>query len=356
MKIFVLASLVAAAAALPQIKNVGRTISVSGSDVKFTIEDGVHTVSSLKSDVQGLTDKLAERLAHMTAVDEGLSNKVAALREDTNSLMDSVANNFENFKTESTITHNQMVKSFADGIANLKAQTTNMRNGLKSDYDNKFNQFSNGVDALNSKVDTKISEVESRADNKFSSSAADYNNKITASKAKITAATIKADKLNKDLLTKKDKAAIVWIGGSKGHMYSGWRTMPFDRTDIDASGSHFEIKSNYFLIKKPGIYRLCLWTIQHGTGGHRYIVRINGNNMMNNGHNEGGDRYPGRCCSYRNFWEDIHIDQTWHFKANERVEVRIYSPQYGMHGGSNRNSYNRLSFTWIGSNAISLKM
>jgi len=329
---------------------------VSGSDVVFNVEDGTHSVSSLNAGLAGLTDKLAERLEHMTAIDDALKGKIAGLKEDTEALVDNVATNFANFKEESTRVHNDMVTAFAKGIQALGTQTSNIRAGMKSDYNNKFTQFSNGVDALRKRVDTKIGEVNGRANNKFSSSASDYNNKVNAAKSRIAAATVNANKLNKDLLTKRDMAQVVWIGGSKGHMYSGWRTMNFDRTDIDASGSHFEIKSNYFLIKKAGIYRLCLWTIQHGTGGHRYIVRINNRNMMNNGHNEGGDRYPGRCCSYRNFWEDIHIDQTWHFKANEKIEIRISSPQYGMHGGSNRNTYNRVSLTWVGSNSISLKM
>jgi len=359
MKFFSLvsfAALIAIAVAAPGIKNAGRTIEVGGKDVVFNVEDGTHSVTTLNEGVKGLSTKLAEKLEIMTAIDDGLKARVAGLREDTDNLKDSVATNFANFKAESTATHESMVKAFAEGLDSLKTQTTNLRETMKADYGNKFTQFDNSVKALSSKVTEKLGGVESRANNKATAATNDYNSKISAATSRIGTATVRADKIVQDLKTKRDGHQIVWIGGMRGHMYSGWRIMNFDRTDLDAKGAHFEVKGNYFLVKKAGIYRLCLWTIQHGIGGFRYMVRINGNQMMNTGHREGGDAWRGRGPSWRNYWEDMHIDQTWHFKANERVDVRMYSPQYSLHGGTNRHSYNRISFTFLGENSVSLRM
>merc|ERR1712166_744236 len=98
----------------------------------------------------------------------------------------------------------------------------------------------------------------------------------------------------------------------------GWRTMEFNRVELDAKAAHFEVHNSYFKVKHAGIYRICLWTIHYGLGGIRYMVRINGANMMSEGHSEGGDRYGGRRGWWRWYWEDTHIDQTGTSRSTRR--------------------------------------
>jgi len=356
MKFLAVACFVAAAQGA-KIRNEGRVLRVSGRDVVFfPNQDKQTTVSDLSDGIAGLSTKLEEKLAIMSAVDEGLNNKVGALREDTDALMDAVRTDFATFKAESLATQAAMTAAFGEGLRVLGEQTENARNAMGSDYTNKFEQFDGKIAALTAKIDTKVNDLNKRIDNKFAAGAADYNSKIGQAVSKIATTTAKANKVKTDIAGKKDGARVVWIGGSRGHMYSGWRQMNFDRVDLDNSGEHFDVKSNYFLIKKAGIYRLCLWGIQHGIGGYRHVVRINGNNMMGEGHKEQGDRYPGRCCSYRNYWEDMHIDQTWHFKQNEKISFHGTAPEYTMHGGTGKSAQNRISFTWIGTNTVGLKM
>lgn len=310
----------------------------------------------LREEVEAIGVSLTAMLEQLTLADEVLSESVSALKADTTQLLVDVNVGMKDFEKESDARAAALKLSFESGLAEVTAAHTAGINSMMAEYNQKMASATTNMNTVNDKWDTESVKLENRVNGKLAQMQKDYVSKVASVSAGSAAVKVKGDASKKTLATKRDAQQIIWIGGMKSHMYSGWRTMEFNRVELDAKGSHFEVHNTYFKVKVAGIYRLNLWTIQYGRGGSRYMVRINGGNMMNSGHQELGERYVNGRNWWRWFWEDMHIDQTWYFKANERVEVRSYSPSYSLHGGSNRQSYNRITFHFLGETSASLRV
>lgn len=322
----------------------------------FNLDTYKTSISAIAQGFGNFDLTLSEALESMNAKDTELSASIDDLQDNIEDLMETVNVEFESFKTATVAAQNTLQAAFDTGIGNLQTQAESTGATMRGDYNTKFADLNAKLGALSKVVDAKTAELDGKVNAKFQEYQNDYNAKINAANGVTAAVDKELDATKASFSAKADEKAIMWIGGMRGHMYSGWRTMEFNRVELDAKASHFEVHNTYFKVKHAGLYRLCLWTIHNGRGGMRYMLRINGRDMMAHAHSEGGDRYGGRRNWWRTYWEDRHIDQTWHFKANERVDIRMYSPSYSLHGDSSRNAHNRVSFTFLGENKISLKM
>jgi len=340
----------------PAAFNVGGETHIRGQDVVFNLDSYKTSISAIAQGFSTFDITLSEALEAMEETDVELGSSIDTLRIETDALMKSVNVDFEAFKVKTVAAQNTLQAAFDSGVSKLATSAGTTGQSMKSSYNAKFADLNAKLSALSKVVDTKVSALDGVVNSKFSEYQSDYNNKINAANAVTAGVVTEMAATTKSFKTKQDEKAILWIGGMRGHMYSGWRTMEFNRVELDAKAAHFEVHNSYFKVKHAGIYRICLWTIHYGLGGIRYMVRINGSNMMSEGHSEGGDRYGGRRGWWRWYWEDTHIDQTWHFKVNEKVEIRMYSPSYSLHGDSSRNAHNRVSFTFVGENKENLRM
>jgi hypothetical protein len=353
----------------PAAFNEGGETHLRGQDIVFNLDSHKTTITAITDGFAAFDGELAEALESMTATDEDLTTSIDTLRDETDALKISVNVDFEKFKVDTIAAQNTLQAAFDSGVSSLRAQSIAAGDQMKTDYNAKFATLNSKLSDLSKEVDSKVANLENTVNGQIQNYQNDYNNKINAANAQTATTEGKMTTTTNNFNKYASSTAITWIGGMRGHMYSGWRTMSFDRIELDASGKYFTRHGNYFQIQIAGIYRLSLWGMQYGYGGKRYMVRINGRNMMNEGHNEGQDRigrYHRRWWWHRDgsargwwrrYWHDFHIDQTWHFNAGEKIEIRVYSPQYGMHGGTSRaNTHNRISFTFLGHNSVKLKM
>lgn len=331
-------------------------VELNGQDIVFKLDEHLTSVSAITDGFETFDAELSEALESMEAIDRELSADIDDLREQTDALMKSVNVDFLAFKASSIAAQNTLQAAFDEGVSALQTSTETTATAMRTDYNAKFGQMNDALDAIEADVDSKVSALEAATNTKFQTYVDDYNKQIAGVNTQTDASVTKLNKLTSDLSKKGDEKAILWIGGMRGHMYSGWRTMEFNRVELDASSNYFDIHNSYFQVKIPGIYRICFWAICHSNHNIRYMIRINGNNLHGENHFEGGDRYGGRRHWWRTHWEDVHLDHTWHFKANERVEIRMYSHDYALHGGSNRQAPNRVTFTYLGPNSVGLRM
>jgi len=344
--------------AKPSVKSLNSQFVFTAADVAFNLDDASSstTVLKLREEVEQIGVDLAELLDTLAAADDEITKSVGELQVTTKKLIVDVNTGMADFEKLSDARIAELKKSFEDGMDDVASAHEDGIAAMVNDINSKTISATTNMNTVNDKWEKDSKALEANINGKLATMQKDYVAKVAQVGSMSAAVKVKGDASKKALSLKKDAQQIIWIGGMRSHMYSGWRTMEFNRVELDAKGGHFSVHNSYFQVKKPGIYRLNLWTIQYGRGGSRYMVRINGGNMMNEGHQELAERYVNGRNWWRWFWEDMHIDQTWYFKANEKVEIRSYSPNYSLHGGSSRNSYNRVTFHFLGETKASLRV
>jgi hypothetical protein len=360
-------SILLAAASLTQspvpkasVKAENSQFVFTGADVAFKLDDAgaSTTVLQLKEQVDKIGNDLAAMLDDLTASDEELVASIAGLRKDTDQLLIDVNQGMADYKELSDERADDLKESFEAGIAAIKNTHEGGIAQMMVEYTNQMVQAEKDMDLVTNTWDTGSKALQGRLETKLVNMQKDYVAKVAGVTSKSAVVAKKAADNEKALAGKHPSQQILWIGGMRGWMYSGWRTMEFNRVELDAKGSHFEVHKTYFKIKKAGIYRINYWGIQYGnSGGARHMIRINGNNMMNEGHMEKGERTNNGRNWWRGYWNDMHIDQTWLFKENERIEIRMYiSNHYSLHGSSNRNCYNRVTLHFLGTTSERLRV
>lgn len=331
----------------------------TAQDVAFDIADSAKstTVLKMRADVNAIGNDLESMLDDLAAVDADLLAKVAAINTDTQQLKIDIDGEMKDFIEASEKWSADLTNTFETTLGDLVTTHETTLAQMTADYTKKMDAALASTSSITDKWDEEDVKVQALTQTKLDDLQKDYSGKVATTVGQSGVVAKLAADHQKVFDSKFDAQQVIWIGGMRSTMGHGWETMKFDRIELDASGDYFDIHNQYFQIKKPGIYRINFHSIMYGRGGGRYMVRINGGNMMNEGHQELAERYVNGRNWWRWFWEDFHIDQTWYFKQNERIEIRSYaSSGHAMHGGSNRNSHNRVTLHYLGTSANNLRV
>lgn len=338
--LFVVAS-TASAQNVAQITKNGGNLVIDANDIRFNRggsygKGDVDTVQGWVGEMGILKDTFSEALATF---------KTEAIA-DVDTIYTKSKKSIDVFKEEAVQTTLKATDAELDAAYDALNDSLNGQGGKKDSFAKKFEELQERINAqlkeykaLKTTVGTKLQSI---------TTALEAEEKKAGAAQRAFAATLapKIDVVVKELGDKKSDTTFFWAGGTTRSAGSGWGWLGLDRVDIAAQGDQFVIEGNqYFVVRKPGLYRLSYQGIQRGSNCNGYaLVQLNNQWISAHHYNKHISGWSTR--------NPQNVDFTWKYREGDKIRLYLYDCQSRIYGSrSGRlDSANRVSFSFEGLN------
>ena len=131
---------------------------------------------------------------------------------------------------------------------------------------------------------------------------------------------------------------LVWAGGPNGHSHATAPNSPLDisSTHEEADPAYVSIENSVITIKKPGLYHVGGYVMQHTNSGHRYFYILhNGNTKQAN-------------LMHSTYWLTSPADYKANFNEGDMIQFQAWATGSNIYAAHEHSYHTRLFLTFLG--------